>query len=176
MIFQTNALLQNFSANSGSRIIIELHKVQSVFKHVCTKKSTGPDSISALLLKACAEELTPAWCPIFQHFVPALWKKSIIVPIAKKSCPSDNNDFRPVALTSIVMKCLDKYMLTLLKAEVHLVLDPLQFAYRQGRGTDDTINRITHLTLKHLEDPKAYARILFVDFSSDFNTIQRYLL
>lgn len=64
----------------------------------------------------------------------------------------------------------------MLKAEVNSELDPLQFAYRQGRSTDDAINSITHLTLKHLEDPKAYARLLFIDFSSAFNTLQPHLL
>ena len=165
----------------SNRIVIDPIRIQSIFNHVCTKKSTGPDSISALLLKACAEELTPAWCPIFQrsvdsHTVPALWKKSTIVPVAKKPCPADNNDFRPVALTSIVMKSFEKYMLSVLKAEVNLALDPYQFAYRQGRGTDDAINSITHFTVKHLECPKAYARILFIDFSSAFNTLQPHLL
>ena len=67
-------------------------------------------------------------------------------------------------------------MLSVLKAEVNLSLDPYQFAYRQGRGTDDAINSITHFTVKHLECPKAYARILFIDFSSAFNTLQPHLL
>ena len=30
------------------------------------------------------------------HTVPALWKQSIKVPITKKLCPTDNNDFRPL--------------------------------------------------------------------------------
>lgn len=67
-------------------------------------------------------------------------------------------------------------MVSILKSEVNPELDPLQFAYRQGRSTDDAINSITHLTLKHLEDPKAYARILFIDFSSAFNSLQPHLL
>ena len=108
------------------------------------------------------------------HTVPALWKKSIIVPVAKKPCPVDNNDFRPVALTSIVMKSVEKYMLSVLNAKVNM--DPYQFAYSQGRGTDDAINNITHSTVKHLECPKAYAQILLIDFSSAFNTLQPHLL
>ena len=42
-----------------------------------------------------------------------------------------------------------------------------QFAYidRKRRGTDDAVASITQLTIKHLEDPQAYAHILFVDFS-----------
>ncbi len=88
----------------------------------------SPDGISSYLLKACAEELSPVWCSIFQRSidskaVPAIWKKSLIVPVPK------NNDFRPIALTSIVMKWFEECMVSMLKADVNNHLDPLQFAY-----------------------------------------------
>lgn len=81
-----------------------------------------------------------------------------------------------MTLTSIVIKCFEKYMGSVLKAEVNSVLDPFQFVYRQVRGTYDTINSITYLTIKHLEDPKARAHLLFVYFSSAFNIFQPHLL
>lgn len=80
----------------------------------------------------------------------------MITPIPKKPHPSENNDYRPVAITSIVMKCFEKYMVTLLKNEVTPQLDPWQFAYKQGMSTEDGIGRITHLVLKHLENTKAF--------------------
>ena len=54
--------------------------------------------------------------------------------------------------------------------------DPLQFAYTPNRNTEDAILTVTHAVLKHLEKPKASARMLFLDFSSAFNTIQPHLL
>ena len=97
------------------RLVIEPKAVRLHFKNLCTKKATGPDGISAFLLKTCADELTPAWFPIFQksvdsHVIPTLWKKSVITPVPKKPCPKVNNDFRPVALTSIVVKCFERIM------------------------------------------------------------------
>ena len=59
-----------------------------------------------------------------------------------------------MALTSIIMKKFEKYMLSVLKAEVNLALDPYQFVYRQGRGTDDAMESITLFTVRHLECPK----------------------
>lgn len=102
-------------------------------------------------------------CPILQqsvdvHTVPALWTKSIVFLLAKKLCPTKNNDFRLVALTSIVMKGFEKYMMSVLKTEVNLALDPFQFVYRQERGTDEAINNppptslsSTYKTLKPLQ-------------------------
>ncbi len=50
-------------------------------------------------------------------------------------------------------------------------LDPLQFAYRPNRSTDDAISSTLHLALTHLENKDSYVRILFIEFSSAFNKI-----
>ena len=50
-------------------------------------------------------------------------------------------------------------------------LDPPQFAYRANRSVDDAVNMGLLFILQHLDSPGTYARILFVDFSSAFNTI-----
>ncbi len=47
----------------------------------------------------------------------------------------------------------------------------LQFAYRTNRSVDDAVNMGLHYILQHLDRPGTYVRILFVDFSSAFNTI-----
>ncbi len=54
--------------------------VATIFKRLRTKNSSGPDGISALLLKTCADELTPAWSPLFELsldavIIPIIWKK-----------------------------------------------------------------------------------------------------
>ena len=81
------------------------------------------------------------------------------------------NDFRPVALTSIAMKCFERIILNNLLYNVNHLLDPYQFAYRARRGVEDAKLCILNSVYKHLELPKSYVRILFVDFSSAFNTI-----
>lgn len=58
-------------------------------------------------------------------------EKSIIIPVPKISCPQVNNDYRPVAPTSNVMKSLERFLLGVLQAEAEVAqsLDHLQFAY-----------------------------------------------
>ena len=48
-------------------------------------------------------------------------------------------------------------------------LDPLQFAYRPNRSADDSISR--HIPLFHMDKRNAYVRMLFIDYSSAFNTV-----
>jgi hypothetical protein len=50
-------------------------------------------------------------------------------------------------------------------------LDPLRFAYRTNRSTDDAISIALHTTLSHLDKRNTYVRMLFIDYSSEFNTI-----
>ncbi len=47
-----------------------------------------------------------------------------------------------------------------------------QFAYRSNRSTDDAISHILHSSLTHIDSSNGnYARLLFIDYSSAFNTI-----
>ncbi|KAI3367638.1 hypothetical protein L3Q82_026475 [Scortum barcoo] len=108
--------------------------------------------------------------------VPTLWKTSRIVPVPKKNRPSELNDFRPVALTSHLMKTLERLFLSLLRPQVQHAQDRLQFAYQPGVGVEDAILYLLHRAHSHLDKGSGTVRILFLDFSSAFNTIQPTLL
>ncbi len=69
------------------------------------------------------------------------------------------------------MKSFERLVLAYLKDTTGPLLDPLQFAYRANRSVDDAVNMGLHYILQHLDRPGTYVRILFVDFSSAFNTI-----
>ena len=103
--------------------------------------------------------------------IPHCFKKSTIIPVPKKSTASCLNDYRSVALTSVVMKTLERLVLQFLKSIIDPLLDQFQFAYRNNRSVDDAVAIGLFHVLKHLDSPNTYARILFVDFSSAFNTI-----
>ena len=132
--------------------------------------------MSPSCLKACADQLAPIFTRIFNRSlelceVPSCFKRSTIIPVPKKSSITGLNDYRPVALTSVVMKSFERLVLTHLKGITGPLLDPLQFAYRANRSVDDAVNMGLHYILQHLDSPGTYARMLFVDFSSAFNTI-----
>ncbi|KAK3528439.1 hypothetical protein QTP86_034541, partial [Hemibagrus guttatus] len=103
--------------------------------------------------------------------VPACFKHSTIIPIPKKPKITGLNDYRPVALTSVVMKSFERLVLAYLKNITGPLLDPLQFAYRANRSMDDAVNMGLHFILQHLDKSGTYGKFLFEDFSSAFNTI-----
>ncbi|KAK1802673.1 hypothetical protein P4O66_004309 [Electrophorus voltai] len=96
---------------------------------------------------------------------------STIVPVPKKSMVSCLNDYRPVALTSIIMKCFKRLVMRCIKTQLPPSLDPLQFAYRSNCSTDNTISATLHLALTHLDKKGTYVTMTYIDFSSAFNTI-----
>ena len=55
-------------------------------------------------------------------------------------------------------------------------MDTYQFAYRQNRGVEDAIISLLHDTYMHFESPNSFVRVLYIDFSSAFNTIQPHLM
>ena len=140
------------------------------------RKAAGPDGIPGRVLRACAVQLTEVWTDIFnlslaQAVVPVCLKTSSIVPVPKHSTAASLNDFRPVALTPIISKCFERLVLAHLKTCLPPTLDPFQFAYRQNRSTEDAISTALHSALSHLDNSNTYVRMLFIDFSSAFNTI-----
>ncbi|KAK1806307.1 hypothetical protein P4O66_000186 [Electrophorus voltai] len=133
--------------------------------------------VSAGILKACADQLAPVFTDIFNlsltlGTVLSSFKRSTIVPVPKKPRPSDLNDYRPVALTSVVMKCFEKLVRDFITSSLPASKDPLQFVYCHNHSTDDAIAHLLHTTLTHLDKGTGnYVKMLFVDYSSAFNTI-----
>ncbi len=90
----------------------------------------------------------------------------------KNSKPSCLNDYRPVALTSTVMKVFERLLKNHICSSIPATLNPLQFAYRPNRSTDDAISQVLHSSLTHIDSKNGnYVRLLFIDYSSAFNTI-----
>ncbi|KAG5279123.1 hypothetical protein AALO_G00106350 [Alosa alosa] len=157
--------------------IITKDQVRAQLKKLRINKAAGPDRLCPRLLKACAAELGEPLKHIFNLSlrlgqVPSLWKTSCLTPVPKKPHPSELNDYRPVALTSHVMKTMERLVLGMLRPQVRHALDPLQFAYQEKVDVDDAITYLLHRTHSHLDKGKSAVRIMFFDFSSAFNTIQ----
>ena len=108
--------------------------------------------------------------------MPRSLKQSTIMPIAKKPGAREFNDFRPVALTSIIAKCMERLVCNQLIKYVANHMDPLQFAYRAKRGVEDATLTLFNLIASHLDTSGTTVRVLLMDFSSPFNTIQPHVL
>ena len=156
--------------------VIQKSDVTQCFKKLKEKKAPGPDGISPRLLKNCASQLAGVFSTIYNwslqdRKVPTPFKKATIIPVPKKNTISCLNDYRPVALTAVPMKSFERIVMKHIKSILPSDFDPHQFAYRSNRSVEDAISLGLHRILHHLETPSSYVRVLFIDYSSAFNTI-----
>ncbi len=152
-------------------------EVRRELRRVNVRKAAGPDGITGHVLRFCNDQLAGLFTSIFNEslatsVVPTSFKKSVIIPVPKNSKPSCLNDYRPVALTSTVMKVFERLLKKHICSSIPVTLDPLQFAYQPNRSTDDAISLVLHSSLTHIDSTNGnYVRLLFIDYSSAFNPI-----
>ena len=72
---------------------------------------------------------------------------------------------------SVAMKCFERLVMAHINTIIPETLEPLQSAYRPNRSTDDAISIALHTALFHLDKWNIYVTMLFIDYSSAFNTI-----
>ena len=91
--------------------VIDQERVLGLFKHIGVNKCPGPDGICGRTLRSCSDQLSGVFQRLLQTSIdtctiPDIWKLSAVIPIPKKDNPKLPNDFRPIALNSLVMKTL----------------------------------------------------------------------
>ena len=97
--------------------------VASVFKIVKVNKAAGPDTITGKLIKICHLQLCSVVHVLFQLCVelgeiPLQRKTAEIVPIPKKPNLVLLNDYRPSALTSLLVKSFERIVLKYMLPQV----------------------------------------------------------
>ena len=120
--FETHDFSSHISAVKRSLMpddsaVIDQERMLGLFEYTGVNKCPDPDGICGGTLRLCDEQLSGVFQPLFQTSIdtctiPDIWKLSTVIPIPKKDNPKLPNDFRPIALTSFVMKTLGKKSLS----------------------------------------------------------------
>ena len=114
--------------------------LKAALKAMNPNKAAGPDGVLGKVIKTCADQLTGVLTRIFNvslqtASVPPCLKAATIILIPKKMTINGLNDYRPITLTSVVMKCFEKLVLQHLRSN----FNQHQFAYRGNRSIGDAI-------------------------------------
>ena len=96
-----------------SHLVISKIDVQS--KLLFPGKSPGPDSIYPRILKYCAHAFALPLTFLLnksleEGTIPKAWKDADVVPIHKKGLKTNPGNYRPISLTSIFSKILEKFI------------------------------------------------------------------
>ena len=94
-------------------IFFSPYEVQNILKKVDPSKAAGPDGIDGYVLKRCCTSISIPLSILFSKsyntgIIPQEWKNANVVPIHKKSDKSCVENYRPISLTSLIMKIFEK--------------------------------------------------------------------
>ncbi|XP_072410580.1 uncharacterized protein [Chiloscyllium punctatum] len=116
-------------------------------------------------LRARADQLAEIFSDIFnfswqQATASACFKRVNIIPVPKAAHAACLHDDRPVALTSVGMKCFERLVMALINSNLPSTLGPLQRPYRTNRFMSDAVSLSLHSSLEHLNIKNSYVIIL----------------
>ena len=145
-------------------------------------KSSDLKNLPSYILKLCFKALSNQLLIIinkslYNGYFPKAWRKAIVVPIPKVGIPEEIGDLRPIALTPLPGKIIERFVHTQITAhfDAHHILTDEQNGFRKKHSTIDTILKYT-TDLQMNKNNKANTISLYVDFKKAFDTVNHKLL
>ena len=166
-------------------IKIEKEMVKKTIDNLNEHSACGPDGITTRVIKELRDEVAEPLTILFQQSmekgkIPDDWREANVTPIYKlKGKKSDPGNYRPVSLTNVVCKMMERVVKEeLMKhVETNRLLCNAQHGFRAKRSPQTNLIEFMNETTKWL-DAGASFDILYLDFSKAFDKIchQRLML
>ena len=156
--------------------------VETAIKELKNGSASGPDGVPAVLLKNCSQALAgplaSMWRRSFREgVVPTFYKMSLVSPLHKKGDKITPGNYRPVSLTSHIVKVFERVLKKILIKflETNLLISSNQHGFRSGRST------LTQL-LAHVDDVLTGwcsgldSDCIYLDYAKAFDKVDHALL
>ncbi|BHF66187.1 hypothetical protein SprV_0200920300 [Sparganum proliferum] len=163
-------------------VVLTTAIVQQELLKLKEAKSPGPDEIPAKLLKELAAELAEPLCLLFQASLdegrlPPEWKTAWISPIHKSGSRASANNYRPVSLTSICCKVMERIIKRELMRflEQHHLLSNAQHGFRRGRSCLTNLLYCLEQWTRAIDEGNV-VHVAYIDFKKAFDSVPHQLL
>ena len=174
-------LLNEISVIPGPRCLdtvdISLDDINDAIDDLSAGSSPGPDGIPALLLKQCKNSLqTPIrmlWRnSMLSGVIPQKLKFGSVTPIYKGGDKCDPKNYRPITLTSHIIKICEKIIVKKLVEFMDdaNLFNKHQHGFRRGRSCLSQLLEHYQLILKGMENGDAVA-VIYLDFCKAFDKV-----
>lgn len=167
----------NVNESSKFELSIDRNRIRELILKSCINKSAGPDQISARILKEGEDSIVEALCLIFSkslscNEIPEDWKIANVTPIFKKGSRKLTSNYRPISLTSLVVKLLER----LIKDRIHDYLDEKsiirdsQHLFRSGRSCLTNLLSFLEYVTDQVDSGEDID-VVYLDFSKAFDKV-----
>lgn len=152
-------------------------KVKKLLSELHPGKAAGPDGLHPMLLSKAADVLAHPFTLLFRTSlkegkIPEDWRKAKVCPIFKKGSKLVANNYRPVSLTSIVCKTMEKLVREQLvkHLENNNLVNDNQHGFVQGRSCTTQLLDVMDAWTKIIDDGGA-VDIIYMDFQKAFDSV-----
>lgn len=157
-------------------------EVENVLKKLNPNTSMGPDGLHPHLLRECSVSIASpihliAEKSMIEGSLPMQWKVSNVTPIFKKGAHSEPLNYRPVSLTSVVCKAIERIVVSKLNLylEENKIINEAQFGFQKGKSVEEQL-LLTYNDITHWYDCGYPVDLILFDFAKAFDTVNHDIL
>jgi len=136
-----------------------------------------PDGLPNILLKSCASALCVPLCHIFDisfkdGLLPDTWKLASVIPIFKKGCTAEPCNYRPISLTSVCCKAMERIINDSLQTYLkhNNLITPAQHGFICKRSTCTNLLESLY-DWTHSAEHKRGTDVIYFDFRKAFDSV-----
>ncbi|CAI2737970.1 unnamed protein product, partial [Dicrocoelium dendriticum] len=163
--------------SSMDEVEINPEVVTKLLLELDPNSSPGPDGLHPSFLKTIAEYVAVPLCQVFRQSLevgclPTGWKAGTVLPKYKGGNKQDPANYRPICLTSVVCKNMERIVKCALQLHCeHLnLITPAQHGFRRARSCITNL-LIARETWAEAIDTRKRVDVIFIDFSKAFDKV-----
>jgi hypothetical protein len=176
---------------NGDQLLTTVEDFQAILAKTSVRTAAGPDGLNGHLLRWAAASLPFMRCLctlvnfcFFFHVLPQNWRDANMMPLLKKaSGANDPNNYRPISITPIIMRRVERLIEQRVSALLDGQLQPWQAGFRKQRSTRQQVlfmhHQITEALRYSNEDTTKGTPypVVFIDIKRAFDSVpHRFLL
>ncbi len=167
----------NLTSTVGN-VVFEADKVAKVIETFSNSFASGPDGYTSYFLKKLAWPLSVPLATIFEvslhtHEVPNDWKLAHVIPIYKGKGPKhDPKNYRPISLTSVLCKVMEKVVRGTLLDHLagNLLISPHQHGFLARHSTTTQLIEFLSWVTEQADAGNA-VDIIYLDIAKAFDSV-----
>lgn len=141
-------------------------------------KSPGPDGIIPAEMQQVSDYIAPWLYNLYTacinwSYIPLKWRDTrvVFIPKAGKNSHTVPKDFRPISLSSFLLKTMERMIDSYLRRVIDpRLLSTRQHAYSKGRSTETALHELVG-TIERSLSVKEYTMVAFLDIEGAFNNV-----
>ena len=170
----------NYSNSENFEIDFSESCVRNILKSINANKAMGPDKLHSRVLKCCSLSLAKPLSILFQKSygsgtIPPEWKLALVVPVHKKGPKANIENYRPISLTCIIVKVMERIVRDELLIKCGHLIDPRQHGFLKDKScTTQLVDFCDSLALSLNSNIRS--DVIYFDFAKAFDSVNHDLI